>query len=606
MKNKLILFLFFILTVLPSLFDSEEFLFIRFFSLFIILLYFIVNTNKIEINKLSLFISFVYAYSILYFYISSPNKYNIRIHFAEYIGYIFIIWLFSSNKEYIKKINYFLYAIILSGFIQILYSLRQILNHTNRIHGNSHYANFLGFFLFLSMLSSLYLLKKHWYSIKNRIICILFSLLFLVFIFLTGSRNIFVLLPTSTFIIVFFYRKKMSIIITITVLLLLLFIPTKSKYRFFNEKKTNPYGVQRLNIYKQVLKISIKKFPMGVGFNNLQYYTLQYNFPVEGRISRYGSHAKIAHNEYLEWIVNAGILGVLLIIIYLYVFFKLLLIKNKDDNIKFLILVLSIFSIYSLIDNALYLPMNAIIFFLYLSLSIPFAYEKNIRINKWVFYILSFIIISILISDIFSYYMSKNIVKEVRNAYKEKAKAEILKKYSDKLFMLSLIGNTRNCYKAKYEIDKYLYIETKRVDYFMEMYYDNYYLIQYDRKNYKNYINNAKFYLYYKNTMFRKYKDIDNIIKYNYNKAIKLNPYNPFIRYDYSLYLLSINDTTNALNNLYIAIENEPYFIKGYVLINKLKRDSLIKKKLEYYLNNYDYLKKEAKTDYEKRLIDIK
>src|SRR6266849_2503918 len=73
----------------------------------------------------------------------------------------------------------------------------------------------------------------------------------------------------------------------------------------------DPYAYTRLAIWKNSLE-RISDHPWGVGLGLYKYTSFQYRFPVDNAIARYGKRAESAHNKYLQFAVELGVLGLVL------------------------------------------------------------------------------------------------------------------------------------------------------------------------------------------------------------------------------------------------------------------------------------------------------
>ncbi len=605
-KNNIVYILLFIIILIPSIFDCEEFMFIRAFALFIniILLIFIIRQRNISFRIIPLLILGIYILSSLYHYLFSVNAYNIRLHFNEYSIYFLIpviISLLKFNKD--KYIKYVFHAIIIGGIIQILFSLPQLFAGANRIEGLTPYPNFLSFYLVLAFSACLYFALRMLVEKKKMgIIYIVLGIFILFMTFKTGSRNIFILLPAGILLISFIFNKKIAITMFILSIIIILILPSNAKNRLFNEAEINPYGVQRENIYKQVLKIGVRNLPMGIGYNNLNYYALKDNFPVEGRVGRYAASAKIAHNEYLEWFANAGVLGILILLLLLYAVIWFIRNRGKSKENKLIISFIILFSIFSLIDNALYLPMCATIFVIMLA----YLFNKQMTVKYRIIQIIVIIIIVfnifVSISDIvlFKYYY--NVLEKIKGNYQEMSMDE-LRSLSAGIHTIFNIDGKPDRIEKKLIVDKYIFTESGYVDDFYSIISDYSTLIKYDKMNYGYYLGTAQLFVKYKSTILRRNSGNDSIINDNYLKAIELNPYNPFLRHEYADYLLSINDTTLAENQLVVAIFDEPYFLNGYRKLYELTNDEKYMEKIISLEKKSEQLSKIAKIEYEKNLL---
>jgi hypothetical protein len=205
--------------------------------------------------------------------------------------------------------------------------------------------------------------------------------LFFVFSILTGSRIILVLI----FILPFFlFKRKFFALIAPILLGLVLLIPNPIKKRVTG--KVEVYSLQRPKIWKQAIKTGLDKPITGWGLRNYQKASLRYNFPVEGKYSR---TAKIAHNQFLQYFAEGGII---LFLSYLFLFFVFF--SNFKNLGKFERTLIMVVLIHSIFDNVLYLPANFLIFtvILFTADNSERFYSINFSFpGKIIFVLLSFI-----------------------------------------------------------------------------------------------------------------------------------------------------------------------------------------------------------------------
>lgn len=605
-KNNIIYILLFVIILIPSIFDCEEFIFIRIFALFIniVLLVLIIRKRNISFRIIPLLILGIYIVSSLYHYLFSVNAYNIRIHFNEYSIYFLLPIVFSLlklNKD--KYVKYIFHAIIISGIIQIIFSLPQLFGGASRIEGLTPYPNFLSFYLILAFSACLYFSLKMLIDRKKiGLLYIILGIFILFMTFKTGSRNIFILLPASILIITFIFNKRAAVAMFALSIIIILILPSNARNRLFNEAEINPYGVQRENIYKQTFKIGLKNLPMGVGYNNLNYYTLRDNFPVEGRVGRYAASAKVAHNEYLEWFANAGLFGLIVLLLLLYSVIWFFRSKNKSREDKLVISFITLFAIFSLIDNALYLPMCAIVFVIMLAYLFTNQRAIEYRIIKIIIIVLILFNIFVSISDIILYKYYYNVLEKIKGNYQEMSIDE-LKVLSADIYTMFNIDGKPDRMEKKLIVDKYTFTESGYADDFYSIINDYSTLTKYEKMNYRHYLGMTQLFRKYKSTILMRNSNNDSIINDNYLKAIELNPYNPFLRYEYANYLLFVNDTILAENQLKRAIFDEPYFINGHKKLYELKGKEKYEKEILFSEEEINQLKDKANTEYEKNLL---
>ncbi|MFO8061878.1 MAG: O-antigen ligase family protein [bacterium] len=607
MRSNLKYFFIGLLIILPSIFDCEKFLFIRYYSLigsFALAMLFALESKK-RINIPAFAVLLIYTVSFVIHYNFSVNGYNARLHFAEY-GFYFLILLYVSSAKWDKGKLFITisHAVIVSGIVQIIYSLDDFAGRAGRIEGNTHYPNFLSLLFIAGVVSSAFLIIRY-FSQGRKLRGLVYGLtgiLLLYADFRTGSRNIIVLLPLAAFLIIFAYKKRMAVIGLTAAVLLMLLIPSNAQHRFFHEREINPYGVQRANIYKQTAGIALRNLPMGIGYNNLSYYTLKNNFPVEGRIARFGSHAKIAHNEYLEWFVSAGIFGLAIMLVFLYAFIGFIRRSNLKLPGKFILIILSLFFIMSVFDNALYLPYNAVVFFICMG-----ALFRHFKANPGLLYKITVIIVfAILVItnaiDIYAHYKTKPINETLSSS--EDITDENYEYITEKVLTLYALTGKPQYIESHIIVSEQLFKNTNSVKYFQNILDDYGMLLSSFPMEYRYYLTYSDFLMKYKNTVLRKNNSINEMIELNYQKGIDLNPRNPFYRYAFARYHLEQGDTAGAVSHLEKAIEYEPYFIRGIMLLNSLSDNPQLMQRQYEIMDSLPELLGKAKTQYEYKLLE--
>lgn len=205
--------------------------------------------------------------------------------------------------------------------------------------------------------------------------------LFFAFSILTASRIVLVLILVLP---AFLFKRKIFACVAPILLGLVLLVPNPVKKRVMG--KVEVYSLQRPNIWKQAIKTGLDRPITGWGLRSYQNASLRHNFPVEGKYSR---KSKIAHNQFLQYFAEGGLI---LFLSYLYLFFVFFTNFKKIGNFE-KILITVIF-IHSLFDNVLYLPTNFLVFIILLFTAIASAEEYKIKFSlpgKFIFLLLSFI-----------------------------------------------------------------------------------------------------------------------------------------------------------------------------------------------------------------------
>lgn len=320
--------------------------------------------------------------------------------FLEYFAYlVFFISLLLIKPD--KKL--LLFGIFVFCLIELIVCFFQI--GSSRVSGTYEYANF---FVFPLVFGFLYSSK-----LENKIVKHSLMALFFVFSVLTASRIVLVLILILPFLL--FKHKKLAWIAPMLLGLVLL-VPNPIKKRVIG--KIEVYSLQRPNIWKQAIKTGLDRPFSGWGLRSFERASLRYNFPVNGK---YSKKAKIAHNQFLQYFAEGGLI---LLLSYLFLFVVFFINFKKYGNFE-RILILVVF-IHSLFDNILYLPANFLVFIVILFTADDSAEEYTINFSlpgKVIFILLSFVYLI----PLSAYFLSKR----GETAYDNK-------EYGEALYYLSL------------------------------------------------------------------------------------------------------------------------------------------------------------------------
>ncbi len=256
--------------------------------------------------------------------ISSFLLFYITIHFLDRIFYK----IFLSN--FIITLGVILGIInLLQHFYNLIFN-KSIM--TSSFFPNTNlYASYM-LIPFSFLLNKVFIQNKQKFFIKK----IFLLLLFLIFISFSGSKGGMFSMIFTYCLFYFYYKKNENYIkdipqikelkerilkIFFVLILIMSFTPlTPSGSKIVNYA-SDPFYFNRINIYKAALKMSFDKFWTGWGLGSFEKVFLQYNFPVE-RPARYQMEAKFAHNEFLHFFAETGIIGLILMLAILFFILK--------------------------------------------------------------------------------------------------------------------------------------------------------------------------------------------------------------------------------------------------------------------------------------------
>lgn len=235
-------------------------------------------------------------------------------------------------------------------------------------------------FLSIAVLIGITLYKKGNKTFKHNLIISLGHILMLVVLFLLMSKGVIIALLFSTLILLSnkINKKRIYLVILSGFVILLLLIPASNNRfnKLFNKMTYETIDMHnstsiRIHIMKCALDLLIKNPVIGYGLGDVQnelnncYEQNKMNFPKDYFNS---------HNQYLFVWLSAGILGLLIFLIFLGFYFKIA-ITNKDH------LMLSIIMLYSIVflfENVLS-RQSGVIFFAFLMNFM--AYGKQIQVR---------------------------------------------------------------------------------------------------------------------------------------------------------------------------------------------------------------------------------
>ena len=319
-----------------------------------------------------------------------------------FVAFSFIVIL-SSFKN-LKFFNYFIIATLISLFIEsVLINLRifdsviingNLLVRSNVFAGFGANVNISSFSILIKTVVPIFLI----FNYKNyfiRALSILFIYSSFLSIFLLMSRAaVLALILVFTSILILVVISKRRIYYLKYGLVIITLIMSIFSYNIINEKNayntltdrfsnvTNPVADEsvneRLNFYKTAIQ-SIGDNPLlGIGIGNwkIKSIDLSKDIIVSYRVPYF------AHNDFLQFLAEIGILGGLCFIFY--IFYPILIslfrsLKSRNFNIDFLIFL--IFLIY-IVDSMLNFPIERPINYIYLCFTIALFYQSKKYLNK--------------------------------------------------------------------------------------------------------------------------------------------------------------------------------------------------------------------------------
>lgn len=355
----------------------------------IISLFILLYGKKLKVNLriILLYIIFTYILILKFFYIKLL-WYNINHVILFGLSVLFL----SISIKFDKK-KFFYYLEILSLVFNLLLIFQIIfvlpdyaLNNKKLITGFLGGPNFNAFFIGICLLISIYKLSEKFNNISFLNILIGIP----IFLYLRSRIAVIAFLLTNFYFLIFIKKKYFKYIFLFLVfflgILILNFNILKSRFlnNFFSGKN------ERFFIWKISLNI-LKDYPFGIGLGNYGYFFLKYQKLFFENKKKYelpqyrtGNYAIEAHNEFLQFAIEGGIIC---LFVLLYLFLKLI-IENKHKILEISILIFTF--ICGLTSFPYHMPVIA--FLNLIILNDLFESKKSLVLKRSCFLIFTFII----------------------------------------------------------------------------------------------------------------------------------------------------------------------------------------------------------------------
>lgn len=150
--------------------------------------------------------------------------------------------------------------------------------------------------------------RRH--SVTDVILPIFLLTLLLPAIVWTGSRGgILAVAVGSALVVGLRFGRRGLGLFALTLGLSVLLIPNPLRERVWTEHAVNPVGYARWEMWQQSIR-QMTDHPWGVGLGLYQYVYPRYAFPVEGQIARYGKIAQTPHSEFVQMGVELGVASI--------------------------------------------------------------------------------------------------------------------------------------------------------------------------------------------------------------------------------------------------------------------------------------------------------
>jgi O-antigen ligase len=382
-------------------------------------------------------------------------------------------------------------------------------------------------------------------------------------------------------------------------------------------KSDDPFAYQRLDIWKSSLNMTSDHPMFGIGLGMYRYYGAAYNFPVEHQIARYAKSPNSAHNDILQIGAEVGLIGLVLFLggLFRIGYYSLSQLRRTPASWHIAASSAGILGILiqGLFSNLLSSPVLAMTMVLFAVILVDSAgkYRQKIRTfsthikHVWQWYIALLLLFMYILIPVIGYpflghvyFLKYQQLRRARNVTKAVEHLQTaLNIVPIHAYYHSILGN--------------LYLSAFRNQPSLDAFYEGYkeftQAIRYNPRESRFYEGLAELH----REMFRQKlptkPTAQNALR-EYQRAIHINPFDPFIRFSMATLYADIQEFDQAIAILREAVEIEPNFVGGYQMLsrmlNHLQREQEAQeafKQADKILNQYKV--RDQDSDYIKSLL---
>ncbi|GAK59130.1 hypothetical protein U27_06106 [Candidatus Vecturithrix granuli] len=272
------------------------------------------------VEWIDLFIAGFLTWSLISLIISE-YKYTTMLELIKLGSYAALFYLLRVFFPLKQRQTWLLTAILISSALQCVVAWGLFLAQRTRVLqadfvNPNNFAQFLVFGVNIALSFVLFVPNSENDSGKKAFLQkVGISLLLIgltVTILAVKSRGAFIsLVGTGLFLTTL--KKKQFGMFFLLLCCVLIFLPTPWGSVFQKlQKRDDPFAYERIGIWQSSIRMAIDHPVFGVGLGMYEFYGMEYNFPVEHQISRYGKYLNVAHSDLLQVATELGIVGFLL------------------------------------------------------------------------------------------------------------------------------------------------------------------------------------------------------------------------------------------------------------------------------------------------------
>jgi len=254
----------------------------------------------------------------------APNKYMAMVWVQLIVFYVLFLYVATWTFREVKGAEVVTaYAVIAMGAVQAGVGIYQYTGGDVRVNGTFFNPNMMAGYVSACVCMALSLGLsgggRKGRGVVRSAFLFGYAISCTCAVILSGSRGGVLALAAGAAVVLWFRFRYFAFAAAGLILVAVTVIPNPVRHRILHPEEGS-LAYKRVAIWKSAVE-RIEDHPLGVGLGNFKYYSDVYAIPVEESVSRYGTTARTAHNEYLHFAAEAGVLGVMAMAYLLYTLF---------------------------------------------------------------------------------------------------------------------------------------------------------------------------------------------------------------------------------------------------------------------------------------------
>lgn len=417
---------------------------------------------------------------------------------------------------------------------------------------------------------------------RQRLIFYLLLTLNIAGVFVSQSKAAYLGTVAFALVMILIRRKKWLPFLLVFIVLTFV-IPNPIRSMVIRSLTKDPYAANRIDIWKMCGQIFLDHPVTGVGLDNFELISKQYNFKQPKGPSNYGKVPRHTHNDYFKLISETGIAGLALLFVMAW-FLARKLFGSPSFNISRVLILYLLFQAF--LFNILFTTFFLFIF-LYLLKNLL---ETNVTFRSFSVPLKYTFIISLMLITLSAYLLpwwSDTVLK------KRNAGLNYIQQFDLLNFAASLNPLDADVYYLKaVALRRYFQYSTN-----WEAFYDALALLKKARRLRRAFVDTYTMEAAMYFDLIKKglvYDHMDEEIIHALEQAETYDPFNPFIKMTKAYVYLKFDQPQEARNQALKAIELEPNYVEALLFLDRnfnyftdkadlQKRLDAVREKAEFY-----------------------